>query len=158
MLGYLFGPLTRLGLTAALIACAVDQAMKLWLLFSFDLANRGIVDNWKVALDAFDDQPLHGQGAGTYENWWNANRPARQATYNVTDAHSLYLEALGELGIVGFLLLAVLVASVLVALAPIRRGPNRPRRSRSKALGDTSATDSSPEITANTVERHRRHP
>jgi signal peptidase II len=41
--GYLFGPLTRLGLTAALIACAVDQAMKLWLLFSFDLANRGIV-------------------------------------------------------------------------------------------------------------------
>jgi signal peptidase II len=41
--GYLFGPLTRLGLTAALIACAVDQAAKLWLLFSFDLANRGIV-------------------------------------------------------------------------------------------------------------------
>jgi len=41
--GYLFGPLTRLGLAAAAIACAVDQAAKLWLLFSFDLANRGIV-------------------------------------------------------------------------------------------------------------------
>ena len=40
---YLHGPLTRLGLTAAAIACAVDQAAKLWLLFSFDLANRGIV-------------------------------------------------------------------------------------------------------------------
>ncbi|HEX4733218.1 MAG TPA: O-antigen ligase family protein [Thermoleophilaceae bacterium] len=91
----------------------------------FSSANRGIVDNWKVALDAFDDQPLHGQGAGTYENWWNQHRPANQATYNVTDAHSLYVEVLGELGIVGFLLLAVLVVSVLVALAPIRRGPNR---------------------------------
>jgi signal peptidase II len=40
---YLFGPLTRLGLIAAAIACAIDQAAKLWLLFSFDLANRGIV-------------------------------------------------------------------------------------------------------------------
>jgi signal peptidase II len=40
---YLLGPLTRLGLAAAAIACASDQAAKLWLLFSFDLANRGIV-------------------------------------------------------------------------------------------------------------------
>ena len=40
---YLFGPLTRLGSIAAAIACAIDQATKLWLLFSFDLANRGIV-------------------------------------------------------------------------------------------------------------------
>jgi O-antigen ligase len=92
----------------------------------FSSANRGIVDNWKVALDAFDDQPLRGQGAGMYENWWNQHRPAHQATYNVTDAHSLYVEVLGELGIVGLLLLVVLVVSVLVALAPIRRGPNRP--------------------------------
>lgn len=40
---YVFGPLTRLGLIAAAIACAVDQGVKLWLLFGFDLANRGIV-------------------------------------------------------------------------------------------------------------------
>jgi signal peptidase II len=40
---YLFGPFTRLGLIAAVIAVAIDQAAKLWLLFSFDLANRGIV-------------------------------------------------------------------------------------------------------------------
>jgi len=40
---YLYGPLTRLGLMAAVIACALDQASKVWLLFSFDLANRGIV-------------------------------------------------------------------------------------------------------------------
>ena len=40
---YLWGPLTRFGLTAAVIAAAADQASKLWLLFWFDLANRGIV-------------------------------------------------------------------------------------------------------------------
>ena len=40
---YIYGPLTRLGLIAAAIAGAVDQAVKLWLLFGFDLANRGIV-------------------------------------------------------------------------------------------------------------------
>ena len=40
---YLHGPLTRFGLTIALVVCAIDQAVKLWLLNVFDLANRGIV-------------------------------------------------------------------------------------------------------------------
>src|SRR5262249_34574730 len=40
---YLFGPLTFLGLIVAAIVCAIDQAVKLWLYFVFDLANRGIV-------------------------------------------------------------------------------------------------------------------
>ena len=40
---YLWGPLTRLGLIAAVVAGAADQVSKLWLLFWFDLANRGIV-------------------------------------------------------------------------------------------------------------------
>jgi len=39
----LVGPLTRLGLTAALAAAALDQAVKLWLLFSFHLGARGMV-------------------------------------------------------------------------------------------------------------------
>ena len=43
MHAYLYGPLTRLGLIAAAMAVAIDQAAKLWLLFSFDLANRGLV-------------------------------------------------------------------------------------------------------------------
>ena len=40
---YLYGPLTRLGLIVAAVACALDQAAKLWLMFSFDLANKGLV-------------------------------------------------------------------------------------------------------------------
>ena len=38
-----WGPLSRLGLAVALAAAATDQAMKLWLLFVFDLGGRGIV-------------------------------------------------------------------------------------------------------------------
>ena len=37
---YLHGPLTRFGLAVAVIACALDQASKLYLLFVFDLAAR----------------------------------------------------------------------------------------------------------------------
>ena len=43
MAQYLYGPLTRLGLIVAAIACALDQAVKLWLLGPFDLANKGLV-------------------------------------------------------------------------------------------------------------------
>jgi signal peptidase II len=34
---YLYGPLTWLGLVAAVLTAAIDQATKLWLLFVFDL-------------------------------------------------------------------------------------------------------------------------
>ena len=36
---YLYGPLTKFGLAVAAIACLVDQASKLYLLFVFDVAN-----------------------------------------------------------------------------------------------------------------------
>ena len=39
----LWGPLTRFGLAVAATAAAIDQALKLWLLFVFDLGGRGIV-------------------------------------------------------------------------------------------------------------------
>ena len=40
---YLWGPLTRLGLIAATIVFALDQATKLWLLFAFNLGAKGFV-------------------------------------------------------------------------------------------------------------------
>jgi signal peptidase II len=39
----LWGPLTRFGLAVAVAAAAIDQAVKLWLLFVFDLGGRGVV-------------------------------------------------------------------------------------------------------------------
>jgi signal peptidase II len=41
--GYLFGKLTRFGVVVALATAATDQAVKLWLLFVFDLGARGAV-------------------------------------------------------------------------------------------------------------------
>src|ERR1700737_1244483 len=38
-----WGSLTRFGLAVAVLAAAIDQAMKLWLLFVLDLGGRGIV-------------------------------------------------------------------------------------------------------------------
>jgi signal peptidase II len=40
---YLWGSLSALGLAAAVIACALDQASKIWLLKVFDLAGKGAV-------------------------------------------------------------------------------------------------------------------
>ncbi len=40
---YLYGPLTRLGLIVAVLTAAADQALKLWLIFVYDLGRRGSV-------------------------------------------------------------------------------------------------------------------
>jgi signal peptidase II len=37
------GPLTRFGLTVAAVCAVADQALKLWLIFVFDLRARGVV-------------------------------------------------------------------------------------------------------------------
>jgi O-antigen ligase len=74
---------------------------------------------WTSALDEWQTKPLVGRGAGSYEAWW-----AQHGTlaYFVKDAHSLYLETLGELGIVGFLLLVgVLLGGIAVGVSRLRR-------------------------------------
>lgn len=66
---------------------------------------------WTAAVSEFRVHPLNGGGAGSWGAWWlqHGTLPGVFTQY----AHSLYLEALGELGIVGLLLLA---AAVLVAV------------------------------------------
>jgi O-antigen ligase/polysaccharide polymerase Wzy-like membrane protein/tetratricopeptide repeat protein len=73
---------------------------------------------WEVAGGEFESEPLIGHGAGSYEAAW-----AQEGTLSffVRDAHSLYLETLAELGIVGFaLLLVTLVAAFAVGLRRVR--------------------------------------
>jgi signal peptidase II len=40
----IIGPLTPLGLAVAVITCALDQALKLWLIFGFELGSKGVVE------------------------------------------------------------------------------------------------------------------
>ncbi len=77
---------------------------------------------WKSAVKEFEDEPILGTGSGTFEFWWDRTEGGEEAVH---DAHSLYLQTLGELGIIGFLVLAGFVLTVLVggALAAVRAGP-----------------------------------
>jgi len=59
-------------------------------------ANNGRIDHWRTALIGFEVAPVRGTGAGTYALLWDQER---QREYQVEDAHSLYLEMLGELGV-----------------------------------------------------------
>jgi len=75
-----------------------------------DPANNGRLAHWQVAVDAYQSQKLHGTGAGTYQLRWARDRPY---AFAVVDGHSLYVEVLGELGLVGLALLAVALALLL---------------------------------------------
>jgi O-antigen ligase len=72
---------------------------------------------WRVALDDVASRPLHGSGAGSFRATWLDERPVAE---NARDAHSLYVETLGELGLIGLLLVGVVVLTPLVV--GIRRG------------------------------------
>jgi HAMP domain-containing protein len=85
--------------------------------------NNGRVSHWRVAVDAWRAEPLHGTGAGTFQNRWNQDR---KAPIQVLDAHSLYVETLGELGVVGLALLLVALGALVVGLVWRLRGPERP--------------------------------
>jgi O-antigen ligase len=67
---------------------------------------------WRVGLAAFEDAPLAGVGAGGFRVEWLRERVLREA---VRDAHSIEVELAAELGVVGLLAFAVLVAGVAMA-------------------------------------------
>jgi O-antigen ligase len=90
-----------------------------------DPANNGRIDQWNVALDGFRARPVRGLGAGTYGQLWISERPRSTAALTVRDAHSLYLESLAELGIVGLALLGIALLALIAAFAPLRRGRER---------------------------------
>ena len=87
-----------------------------------DPGNNGRIDMWTVAWRQFKSTPVVGQGAGTFQNTWAQHRPTGDI---VRDAHSLYMETLDELGIVGLLLLLVVILTVLGGTATRARGPSR---------------------------------
>jgi O-antigen ligase/polysaccharide polymerase Wzy-like membrane protein len=85
----------------------------------------GRYQTWTTAIDASDGDLLTGVGPGTYEYVWAQDG---SLPIFVRDAHSLYLETLGELGIVGFLLICGFVLVVLgVGGARAMRGDPRRR-------------------------------
>ncbi len=83
---------------------------------------------WSAALDEFRAHPIRGGGAGSFESWWAANG---SITYFIRDAHSLWLEILGELGIIGLLVLLAFFACIgLGAASALSRAPPVHRSAR----------------------------
>jgi O-antigen ligase len=91
----------------------------------FSVSGNGRSEHLHVAWEATKRHPVLGSGAGTYEYVWYERRPDQLV---VRDAHSLYLETLAELGVVG---LVILGAALLVLLL----GGARARRVRFAASG-----------------------
>lgn len=85
---------------------------------------------WEAAVDAFRSEPLTGIGAGSYEYWWSRNGSLPGA---IRDGHSLYFEMLGELGVVGLLLVLALVLLVVVS------GIKRLRQTTGSGTGYTAS-------------------
>ncbi len=96
-----------------------------------ELSGLGRHDYWRVAIDDFADHPLLGRGAGTYEFNWQERRSLDVA---VKDAHSVYLEAFDELGLIGgALTLALVLASLWWGFSAWRHD-TEPARERTLVL------------------------
>jgi hypothetical protein len=80
-----------------------------------DLTGHGRTQLWGVARDAWLDAPALGQGAGTYARSFIAETGDLTGPAN---AHSLYLETLAELGLVG---LALIIAFLVLGFIGHRR-------------------------------------
>jgi len=96
-----------------------------------DLSGAGRHDFYKVAIEAFDEKPALGHGAGTYQFSWEQ---LRSIELPVHDAHSVYLEAFAELGAVGGVLVLALVGFLLWCAFAAWRAAPYPERERYAAL------------------------
>jgi len=67
---------------------------------------------WRAAAAEFEHHPLLGGGGGSYEPWWAQHG---SLPIFVRYAHSLYLETLGEFGLIGVVLLVVALICPLYA-------------------------------------------
>lgn len=97
-----------------------------------DLSGAGRSDFWSVAADSFGERPVLGIGAGVYEFAWEQHREIERP---VRDAHSLYVEAFAELGLLGGVLVLALVGTLLwTGFAAWRAAALDPRRDLYAAL------------------------
>jgi tetratricopeptide (TPR) repeat protein len=86
----------------------------------FSLSGSSRAQYWYVAWKDVEEHPWLGSGAGSFQRRWLRFRPA---ALPVLDAHSLYLETLAEVGLIGLVLLAGVLGLPLVAAFRARGDP-----------------------------------
>jgi hypothetical protein len=129
---------TAIGIGAALVAIAaivLSDPSERWEAFKSpptiadtagerDVLDRGGSSGrwqfWTAAYDAFETEPLRGIGAGGYPTYWNQHGSLPADTGN---AHSLVMDTLAELGVVGFAaVLAFFGATLVAGIGRVRAG------------------------------------
>jgi len=103
-----------------------------------DVGANGRVEHWQVALDEFRANPVTGTGAGTYSISWARDR---DSSLKVEDAHSLYLETIAELGVVGGALVILAMLGLFGGLALAVRRERLPVYGVLLAVGVTWALE-----------------
>jgi O-Antigen ligase len=72
---------------------------------------------WKAGVDAFREEPVRGIGAGGYEAWWAEHG---SLPYFIRNAHSLFVELLAELGLLGLLAIGAFLVPAAAGGVAIR--------------------------------------
>ena len=73
---------------------------------------------WDVAISSWADKPIAGLGSGGFQVEWLKERDRVDKS---GDAHSLYLETLAELGVVGFAFLMAFLGGMAAAVVRLHR-------------------------------------
>jgi hypothetical protein len=89
----------------------------------FQLSGEGRVQMWTAALHQWETDPLVGQGSLQFAQYWVMHRPNPSQT---VEAHSLYLQTLAELGVIGLVLLIAALCPPLIAGWRARSSPLAP--------------------------------
>lgn len=92
---------------------------------------------YRVAWGAFTDHPLQGDGAAGFPARWYRDRKIDESLRNV---HSLELETLAELGLVGGATLAALLALLSTGLTAVRRRTRAVTRCEAASAGGILVT------------------
>ena len=111
-------------------------------------------DYFRVAYEAFEEKPVAGIGFGGYERRYTKERDFEKPSRY---AHNIWLRVMGELGLVGLLLLAGFLVAGAGRAAWLRAGsPGRPPRSSHRWCARRSTSSSTPRSTGSRNSPHSR--
>ncbi len=94
-------------------------------------------DYWRVAGKAFAERPVIGVGAGNYDVTYFRERVTQE---DIRQPHSLQLQTLGELGLVGAVLLVVILGGVATGARRTMAAARISQTSRALAVGTVGIT------------------
>ena len=94
-------------------------------------------DYWRVAWHVFKAHPVLGVGAGNYPAYYFRARRTQEAIQN---PHSIELQTLSELGVVGAVFLALLIVAIVLGIARLRANARASRSARGVMVAATGVT------------------